>query len=106
MVLGCWTTISQWQKVKEKGSNTQYLDFGYERLSAKQIDSFVKTDDYEEFSKNLMLERSNRPPALRDLLATLDLGKCKTKDDFMRELKAYDFTATNRNSANMPTSKI
>ncbi|MGB1361034.1 MAG: glutamate synthase-related protein [Alphaproteobacteria bacterium] len=94
--------------VQEKGSNTQYLDFGYELLSDDTINNFVQTADYDKFTKNLMIERANRPSALRDLFAfPLDLTNCKTKEDFINQLKAYDWNATNHATiAGMPTGDV
>ena len=75
---------------KVLGDSKQYLDFGYEPLSASVIRDFTVTSDYRDFSKNLMVERMKRPSALRDVLALpLDITTCETQADFEQALSSY-----------------
>ena len=50
-------------------SDIAYTDFGYEKRTPKQIDSFGVTPAYRNFSKTLMQERDSRPAALRDVMS-------------------------------------
>ncbi len=50
-------------------SDTAYTDFGYEKRTPEQIDSFGVTPAYRNFSKTLMQERDSRPAALRDVMS-------------------------------------
>jgi len=67
--------------------DTAYLDFGYEKRSPAQIDTFGITPAYRSFSHNLSLERSKRPAALRDVMAfPVDISAADHKADFDRLL--------------------
>ena len=77
------------------GDSNQYKEFGYEPLSPQQITDFKVTSDYREFSKNIMIERTNRPSALRDLLAMpLDVSSCNSEQDFINKLESYNWDST------------
>ncbi len=51
-----------------QASDTAYLDFGYEKRTAEQIDSFGITPAYRSFAEGLYQERDSRPAALRDIV--------------------------------------
>lgn len=80
-------------KDSDYGSDTQYLDFGYDRRTPEQIDAFKITKGYRTFVADLTKERLERPSALRDMLDfPLRLQNCMTKDDFLAQLKRHSFT--------------
>ena len=80
----------------EKVSDTAYLDFGYEKRSAEQIDNFGITPAYRNFCKGLYLERDSRPAALRDIMAfPVDIRNAKTSEDFDTLLNSQNLRGNN-----------
>ncbi len=68
-------------------SDTAYTDFGYDKRTPEQIDSFGITPAYRSFAKNLYLERDARPAALRDIMDfPADVGGAEATADFDRIL--------------------
>ncbi|NOQ13896.1 MAG: glutamate synthase large subunit, partial [Methyloprofundus sp.] len=64
-------------------SDTAYFDFGYEKRTPEQIDSFGVTPAYRNFSKILMQERDSRPAALRDVMSyPADISRAKEMTEF------------------------
>ncbi len=64
-------------------SDTAYFDFGYEKRTPEQIDSFGVTPAYRNFSKTLMQERDSRPAALRDVMSyPADISRAKETAEF------------------------
>ena len=64
-------------------SDSAYADFGYERRTPEQIDSFGVTPAYRNFSKILMQERDRRPAALRDVMSyPADISRAKETAEF------------------------
>jgi len=64
-------------------SDTAYTDFGYEKRTPEQIDSFGITPAYRNFSKILMQERDSRPAALRDVMSyPADISQAQTTVEF------------------------
>lgn len=64
-------------------SDSAYMDFGYNRCTKEQIDSFGITPAYRSFSKILMQERNGRPAALRDVMSyPADISRAKETAEF------------------------
>ncbi len=62
-----------------------YKDLGYQARSAEQIDNFVLTQAYRDFSQSLYVERNLRPAALRDVLSLpINFNQLANLDDFVR----------------------
>ncbi len=75
------------QEQSPTASDTAYTDFGYEKRTPEQIDSFGITPAYRSFAKNLYLERDARPAALRDIMDfPADVTTAQAKADFDRIL--------------------
>ncbi|ASF47536.1 glutamate synthase-related protein [Methylovulum psychrotolerans] len=75
------------QEQAPTASDTAYLDFGYEKRTDAQLDSFGITPAYRSFTKNLYQERAERPAALRDIMAfPADVSSAQTCADFDRSL--------------------
>ncbi len=72
-------------------SDIAYLDFGYEKRSPEQINSFGITPAYRSFTKGLYQERDSRPAALRDIMALpVDVRNAQSSEQF-------DFLLGNQN---------
>ncbi|MEQ1528314.1 MAG: glutamate synthase-related protein [Methylococcales bacterium] len=70
-----------------EASDTAYVDFGYDKRTPEQIDTFGITPAYRSFTKNLYLERDARPAALRDIMDfPADVSAAQTSADFERML--------------------
>ncbi|PPD50304.1 MAG: glutamate synthase large subunit [Methylobacter sp.] len=70
-----------------EASDTAYLDFGYDKRTPEQLDSFGITPAYRSFTKNLYLERDDRPAALRDIMDfPADVSHAQSTEDFDRIL--------------------
>ncbi|WP_305908348.1 glutamate synthase-related protein [Methylomarinum sp. Ch1-1] len=83
------------QKTSEV-SDTAYLDFGYEKRTPEQIDAFGITPAYRSFTKNLYLERHDRPAALRDIMAfPVDVSSAQSQEDFDRLLGSQNLHGNN-----------
>ena len=79
-----------------EASDTAYLDFGYEKRTPEQIDNFGITPAYRSFSRNLEVERTSRPAALRDVMAfPANIENAQTTEDFTRILGAQDLAGNN-----------
>ncbi len=79
-----------------EASDTAYTDFGYTRRTPEQIDSFGITPAYRSFTKNLYLERQQRPAALRDIMDfPVDVSAAENKDDFDRILCSQNLRGNN-----------
>ena len=79
-----------------EASDTAYLDFGYEKRTPEQIDNFGITPAYRSFSRNLEIERTSRPAALRDVMAfPANIENAQTTEDFTRILGAQDLAGNN-----------
>jgi len=73
--------IPQQQSVVAK--DTAYTDFGYQKRTPEQIDSFGMTPAYRSFVKHLYNERDSRPAALRDIVDfPADISTANTADEF------------------------
>ncbi|MGR8931700.1 MAG: glutamate synthase-related protein [Gammaproteobacteria bacterium] len=84
------------QEQAAEASDTAYRDFGYEKRTPEQIDSFGITPAYRSFTRNLALERANRPAALRDVMEfPADVSVADSKADFDRLLGAQDLYGNN-----------
>ena len=71
----------------DTASDTAYLDFGYNKRTPEQIDSFGITPAYRQFTKELYKERASRPAALRDVMAfPVDIRTAESIEDFDRLL--------------------
>lgn len=80
----------------QTASDTAYLDFGYEKRTAEQIDAFGITPAYRSFSRNLNLERGKRPAALRDVMSfPADIRQAETQTDFDRILGNQNLLGNN-----------
>ncbi|MDO9161244.1 MAG: glutamate synthase central domain-containing protein, partial [Methylococcaceae bacterium] len=70
-----------------EASDTAYLDFGYDKRTPEQLDNFGITPAYRSFTKNLYLERDDRPAALRDIMDfPADVSHAQSTEDFDRIL--------------------
>lgn len=79
-----------------EASDTAYRDFGYEKRTPEQIDSFGITPAYRSFTRNLAVERASRPAALRDVMNfPVDLHQANTREDFDRLLGQQDLYGNN-----------
>ncbi|WP_072806549.1 glutamate synthase-related protein [Rhodococcoides yunnanense] len=68
-----------------------YSSTSFDRLTEAQIDAAEITADYRSFVRSLDEERSARPVALRDVLATpADLTRCASAEEFAAELGRFD----------------
>ena len=77
-------------------SDTAYLDFGYEKRTPEQIDNFGITPAYRSFSRNLEIERTSRPAALRDVMGfPANIESAQTAADFATILGAQDLAGNN-----------
>ncbi|MGR9051538.1 MAG: glutamate synthase-related protein [Gammaproteobacteria bacterium] len=84
------------QDKSPEASDTAYFDFGYEKRTPEQIDSFGITPAYRSFVKNLYIEREERPAALRDIMELpADIGRAQTKADFDRILGKQNLSGNN-----------
>lgn len=84
------------QQQANEASDTAYLDFGYEKRTPEQIDSFGITPAYRSFTRNLTLERANRPAALRDVMDfPVDISAASSKADFDRTLGSQNLHGNN-----------
>jgi glutamate synthase (NADPH/NADH) large chain len=64
-------------------SDTAYTDFGDQKRTPEQIDTFGITPAYRSFVKHLYLERDSRPAALRDVMDfPADITTANTADEF------------------------
>lgn len=80
----------------EQMSDLAYLDFGYQKRTAEQIDSFGITPAYRSFTKGLYLERQDRPAALRDIVAfPLDIRSAVELEDFNSILSTQNLKGNN-----------
>jgi glutamate synthase (NADPH/NADH) large chain len=67
----------------DPASDVAYLDFGYQKRTAEQIDHFGVTPAYRNFTKGLYLERESRPAALRDIMAfPVNIRNAESSEDF------------------------
>ncbi len=77
-------------------SDIAYLDTGYEKRTPEQIDAFGVTPAYRSFTKNLYLEREERPAALRDIMHfPADISKASSKPDFDKILGKQSLIGNN-----------
>jgi len=77
------TSSIQPQNKSPEASDTAYFDFGYEKRTNEQLDSFGITPAYRSFVKNLYLERDSRPAALRDIMDfPADVTSAENRADF------------------------
>jgi glutamate synthase (NADPH/NADH) large chain len=84
------------QQQAPASKDTAYLDFGYEARTPEQIDSFGVTPAYRSFSRNLSLERSKRPAALRDVMDfPADVSQAESTADFDKILGKQDLLGNN-----------
>ncbi|OZF51581.1 glutamate synthase-related protein [Rhodococcus sp. 14-2470-1a] len=68
-----------------------YASTSFDRLTDEQIDAFEVTGDYRSFVRSMHDERSRRPAALRDVLATpADVSDCSSAQEFALELGRFD----------------
>jgi len=73
-----------------------YNDFGYEKRSPEQIDSFGITPAYRNFSRTLTTERENRPAALRDVMSyPADISRAQSSAEFDAILGKQDLIGNN-----------
>ncbi len=80
----------------EAVSDTAYLDFGYDKRSPDQIDSFGITPAYRSFTKGLYLERESRPAALRDIVSfPADIRSAESLEDFDSQLNVQNLCGNN-----------
>ncbi|NOQ37034.1 MAG: glutamate synthase large subunit, partial [Methylococcaceae bacterium] len=71
------------QQKSPEAKDTAYTDFGYDKRTPEQIDSFGITPAYRSFTRNLYLERDSRPAALRDIVDfPADISKAESVDAF------------------------
>ncbi|BCG63068.1 MAG: glutamate synthase (NADPH/NADH) large chain [Methyloprofundus sp.] len=71
------------QEKSPEVSDNAYADFGYEKRSPEQIDSFGITPAYRNFTRILTEERDSRPAALRDVLSyPADISRAKETAEF------------------------
>lgn len=79
-----------------QASDTAYLDFGYQKRTAEQIDQFGITPAYRSFTKELYKERNSRPAAIRDIMCfPVDLRDANSKNDFDRLLNQFNLRGNN-----------
>jgi glutamate synthase (NADPH/NADH) large chain len=84
------------QEQAPEASDTAYRDFGYEKRTPEQIDAFGITPAYRSFTRNLALERANRPAALRDVMEfPVDISGANSKADFDRLLGSQNLHGNN-----------
>ncbi|WP_256360447.1 glutamate synthase central domain-containing protein [Methylomonas koyamae] len=84
------------QQQAGEASDNAYRDFGYEKRTPAQIDSFGVTPAYRSFSRNLAQERANRPAALRDVMEfPVDITNAETQADFDRLLGSQNLHGNN-----------
>jgi glutamate synthase (NADPH/NADH) large chain len=84
------------QQQAPEASDTAYRDFGYEKRTPEQIDAFGITPAYRSFTRNLALERTNRPAALRDVMEfPVDISDANSKADFDRLLGSQNLQGNN-----------
>ncbi|ATG90827.1 glutamate synthase-related protein [Methylomonas koyamae] len=84
------------QQQAGEASDNAYRDFGYEKRTPAQIDSFGITPAYRSFSRNLAQERANRPAALRDVMEfPVDITNAETQADFDRLLGSQNLHGNN-----------
>ncbi len=77
-------------------SDLAYLDTGYEKRTPEQIDAFGVTPAYRSFTKNLYLEREERPAALRDIMHfPADVSDASSKQDFDKILGKQNLLGNN-----------
>ena len=80
----------------EQASDTAYLDFGYDKRTPEQIDSFGITPAYRSFIKNLYIERTDRPAAIRDIAALpVDIRQANSCEDFNSILTSQSLKGNN-----------
>ena len=80
----------------DQANDLAYLDFGYQKRTPEQIDSFGITPAYRSFIKGLYLERKSRPAALRDITAfPVDIRSAKSCEDFDAILSSYNLLGNN-----------
>ncbi|MFW5444283.1 MAG: glutamate synthase-related protein [Methylococcaceae bacterium] len=80
----------------EQACDTAYLDFGYQKRSAEQIDHFGVTPAYRSFTRELYLERESRPAALRDIVAfPVDIRAAESCEDFDQLLNGQNLRGNN-----------
>ncbi len=80
----------------EHANDLAYLDFGYQRRTPEQIDTFGITPAYRSFTKGLYLERESRPAALRDIVAfPADIRKAESSADFDSILNIQNLQGNN-----------
>lgn len=84
------------QQQAQDASDTAYLDFGYQKRTPAQIDAFGITPAYRSFTRNLTLERSKRPAALRDVMEfPADVSAADSQADFDRVLGSQNLLGNN-----------
>lgn len=84
------------QQQSPEASDTAYTDFGYEKRTPEQIDSFGITPAYRSFTRNLYMEREARPAALRDIMDfPVDVSKAETTDMFDMILNTQNLHGNN-----------
>jgi len=77
-------------------SDTAYTDFGYEKRSPEQIDTFGITPAYRNFSSTLTVERDSRPAALRDVMSyPADISRANETAEFDAILGKQDLVGNN-----------
>ena len=80
----------------EQASDTAYLDFGYDKRTPEQIDNFGITPAYRSFIKNLYIERTDRPAAIRDIAALpVDIRQANSCEDFDSILTSQSLQGNN-----------
>ena len=73
-----------------------YSNTSFDSLTNEQIDGFSITPGYRDFSRQMARERSNRPAALRDVLAfPADIRFCREPEDFTREMAVFSRAGNN-----------
>ncbi len=71
-------------------SDDGYVNTSFERLSKAQIDNFVITPGYREFSRTMAEERHRRPAAMRDVMAfPADIRFLDSAQDIKREMAQF-----------------
>lgn len=84
------------QDKSPQASDIAYTDFGYDKRTPEQIDHFGITPAYRSFVKNLYLERTHRPAAIRDIMdLPADITQAESKDDFDRILGKQSLVGNN-----------
>lgn len=74
-----------------------YGGTSFDRLTEEEIDAAGVTTDYRSFVRSMNEERSRRPAALRDVLATpADITDCTTAEEFALELAGFDIDGNPR----------